>query len=97
MRRARGASCGADFVGSDRALKRLTLTTAGEAARPGVPNPVSGVPTVAAGTSLRDVLSLLLQSGGDVANVTDAAGVSIGTVSLAAIREHAAVDSRQPV
>jgi osmoprotectant transport system ATP-binding protein len=87
----------ADFVGSDRALKRLTLTTAGEAARPGVPNPVSGVPTVAAGTSLRDVLSLLLQSGGDVANVTDAAGVSIGTVSLAAIREHAAVDSRQPV
>jgi len=87
----------ADFVGSDRALKRLTLTTAGEAARPGGPNPVSGAPTVAAGTSLRDVLSLLLQSGGDVANVADAAGASIGTVSLAAIREHAAVHSRQPV
>ncbi len=86
----------ADFVGSDRALKRLTLTTAGAAARPAA-NPASGAPTVARATSLRDVLSLLLQSGADVANVADAYGASIGTVSLAAIREYAAAPIRQAV
>jgi osmoprotectant transport system ATP-binding protein len=85
----------ADFVGSDRALKRLTLTTAGEAARPGAA-PAPGAPNVAAGTSLRDVLSLLLQSGADLANVADANGGSIGTVSLATIRDHAAAPVRRP-
>jgi osmoprotectant transport system ATP-binding protein len=82
----------ADFVGSDRALKRLTLTSAGDAAKPAA-GPMPGAPTVAAGTSLRDVLSLLLQSGADAANVAD----SGGTVSLAAIREHAAAPIRRPI
>ena len=77
----------ADFVGADRALKRLTLTTAGEAATPTSAGP--GAPVVSAATSLRDVLSLLLASGADAAAVTDAGGTSFGAVSLAAIRERA--------
>jgi osmoprotectant transport system ATP-binding protein len=78
----------ADFVGADRALKRLTLTTAGEAA---VATPASpGAPVVAATSTLRDVLSLLLASGADVASVVDAGGAPVGAVSLAAIRERAA-------
>jgi osmoprotectant transport system ATP-binding protein len=78
----------ADFVGADRALKRLTLMTAGEAASPAATSP--GAPVVAATTSLRDVLSLLLASGADVAAVVDAGGTPSGAVSLTAIRERAA-------
>jgi osmoprotectant transport system ATP-binding protein len=80
----------ADFVGTDRALKRLTLTTAGEAARSGREKPVAAAPTVAASASLRDTLSVLLQNGATVANVVDAGGTPIGAVSLSAIRERAA-------
>jgi osmoprotectant transport system ATP-binding protein len=78
----------ADFVGADRALKRLTLTTAGEAAAATPASP--DAPVVAATTTLRDVLSLLLASGADVASVVDAGGAPVGAVSLAAIRERAA-------
>jgi osmoprotectant transport system ATP-binding protein len=80
----------AEFVGTDRALKRLTLTTAGQAASSAGASPFPGAPSVTAATSLRDVLSLLLQSGVDAANVTDASGAQVGAVSLAAIRERAA-------
>ena len=78
----------ADFVGADRALKRLSLITAGEAAT-AAPDP-PGAPAVAASTSLRDVLSVLLASHADVAAVKDADGSVRGTVSLSAIRDRAA-------
>jgi osmoprotectant transport system ATP-binding protein len=78
----------ADFIGADRALKRLTLTTAGEAATPTPAGP--GAPVVSPTTSLRDVLSLLLACGGDAAAVVDAGGTPSGTISLATIRERAA-------
>jgi osmoprotectant transport system ATP-binding protein len=78
----------ADFVGADRALKRLTLTTAGEAATPISAGP--GAPVVSAATSLRDVLSLLLARGADAAAVVDAGGAAVGAISLATIRERAA-------
>jgi osmoprotectant transport system ATP-binding protein len=77
----------ADFVGADRALKRLALVTAGAAAEPAPTNP--GAPVVSSTTSLRDVLSVLLASGADVAAVTDADGSPRGSVSLAAIRHRA--------
>jgi osmoprotectant transport system ATP-binding protein len=77
----------AEFVGADRALKRLALVTAGAAAEP-APAP-AGVPTVSATTSLRDVLSVLLASGADAAAVQDADGTA-RSVSLAAIRARAA-------
>jgi osmoprotectant transport system ATP-binding protein len=78
----------ADFVGADRALKRLTLTTAGEAAAPTSAGP--GAPVVSAATSLRDVLSLLLASGADAAAVVDAGGRPFGAITLATIRARAA-------
>jgi osmoprotectant transport system ATP-binding protein len=78
----------ADFVGADRALKRLTLTTAGEAAAPTSAGP--GAPVVSAATSLRDVLSLLLACGADAAAVVGVSGTPVGAVSLATIRERAA-------
>jgi len=59
----------ADFVGADRALKRLALTTAGDAATQTTPG--GEAPSVASSTSLRDVLSLLLASGADAANVVE--------------------------
>jgi osmoprotectant transport system ATP-binding protein len=78
----------ADFVGADRALKRLALVTAGAAADPTPPGP--GAPVVSSTTSLRDVLSILLASHADVAAVTHADGTLRGTVSLSAIRDRAA-------
>jgi osmoprotectant transport system ATP-binding protein len=78
----------ADFVGADRALKRLTLTTAGEAAT--APSAGPGAPVVSAATSLRDVLSLLLTCGAEAAAIVGVSGTPVGAVSLATIRERAA-------
>src|SRR5262249_904176 len=75
----------ADFVGADRALKRLALITAGAVAS-GAPAS-HGAPVVAPATSLRDVLSILLAAGADAATVAEAGGTPFGTVSLATIRE----------
>jgi osmoprotectant transport system ATP-binding protein len=77
----------ADFVGSDRALKRLALVTAASIADPDAHAP--GAPSVAASASLRDALATLLLAGTDTASVIGDNGVAIGTVTLAAIRERA--------
>ena len=74
----------ADFVGADRALKRLALASAGDIAAPG--EAPAGAPTVAAATSLRDVLSILLAAGADAAWVAGS-----GVVTMAAIRTRAAL------
>ena len=74
----------ADFVGADRALKRLALTTAGAAAAPPLPAP--GAPVAAASASLREVLSLLLATGADSALVRGDDGSALGGISLSAIR-----------
>ena len=66
---------------SDRAMRLLSLTTAGEAALPGV----SEGPTVAASASLREVLSELLWRGAESATVTDAEGTPRGRLTVAAI------------
>jgi osmoprotectant transport system ATP-binding protein len=79
----------ADFVGADRSLKRLALVQVKDALVPGAPAP-SGAPTVLASASLRDALSRLLESGAEVASVTSEGGAAVGSLSLAAIREHAA-------
>jgi osmoprotectant transport system ATP-binding protein len=79
-----------DFVArmtgaSDRAMKLLSLTTAGEAALPGA---CEG-PTFAASASLRDVLSELLWSGCDAAVVMGENGTPRGHLTVAAILGHA--------
>jgi osmoprotectant transport system ATP-binding protein len=69
----------------DRAMKLLSLTTAGEAAETGA---AEGA-TVPASATLRDVLSDLLWSGAAVVTVIDAAGAPCGRLTLAGILAHA--------
>jgi osmoprotectant transport system ATP-binding protein len=78
----------ADFVGGDRALKALALVTAGEAAKPGPPPP--DAPSVPAGASLREALSVMLAEHADQVAVTQGDGRRIGSVTLAMIRDRAA-------
>jgi osmoprotectant transport system ATP-binding protein len=66
---------------ADRAMRLLSLSTAGEAALPGT---VDG-PEVPASASLRDVLSELMWRGVDAARVTDANGTTRGHLTVAAI------------
>jgi len=66
---------------SDRALKLLALTTAGEAALPGS----SDGPRVASSASLREVLSELVWSGAGSALVLGADGAPRGQLTVAAI------------
>jgi osmoprotectant transport system ATP-binding protein len=79
-----------EFVGrmvgvADRAIRLLSLTTAGEAATPGdATNDV----TVAASASLRDVLSELTWRGAESATVVDAEGTTRGTLTVASILRH---------
>lgn len=79
----------AEFVGTDRALKRLALVPAGEVciADGGAP---SDAPTLPASASLRDALSVLLATGAGAASITDASGAAIGVLPLGLIRERAA-------
>ena len=66
---------------ADRAMRLLSLSTAGEAALPGT---VDG-PEVPASASLRDVLSELMWRGVDAARVTEADGTARGHLTVAAI------------
>ena len=61
-----------DFVGADRALKRLSLVTCVSIANPGS---VPGAPEVSAETSARDGLALMLGSGVRVINLAGGGGV----------------------
>jgi osmoprotectant transport system ATP-binding protein len=69
---------------ADRAMKLLSLTTAGEVAVPGSSNG----PTVAATASLRDALSELVWRGAESAAVVDANGMPCGRLTVAAILAH---------
>ena len=69
---------------ADRALKLLSLTTAGQAAQDG---PASG-PEIPASASLRDALSELVWRGADSATVVDADGKACGTLTIEAILAH---------
>jgi osmoprotectant transport system ATP-binding protein len=63
----------ARFVGADRALKRLALTTVAELAlaAPNGPTATAGAQRVPPATSARDALSMLLLSGGQPLLVVD--------------------------
>ncbi|MDE1923703.1 MAG: ABC transporter ATP-binding protein [Gammaproteobacteria bacterium] len=69
---------------SDRALRLLSLATAGDAAIAGA----AAGPRVEAGTSLRDVLSELIWRNADCATVVDADGTPRGVLTVAAILAH---------
>ncbi|HEY4972841.1 MAG TPA: hypothetical protein VII41_04480, partial [Steroidobacteraceae bacterium] len=69
---------------ADRAMRLLSLCTAGEAAIPGA----SGGPAIAASASLRDALSELVWSGAESGTVVDASGTACGQLTLATIFAH---------
>jgi len=69
---------------ADRAMRLLSLVTAGEAALPGA----SEGPPVPPTATLREVLSELLWSGADSARVVEADGTVRGRLTVAAILAH---------
>lgn len=77
----------ADFVGADRALRRLSLVRATEAVEPGEAADGFALP----GTlSVREVLSALLAAGRDAATIRAEDGAALGQITLAGIRARSA-------
>ncbi|WP_291822820.1 ABC transporter ATP-binding protein [Bosea sp. (in: a-proteobacteria)] len=77
----------ADFVGADRALRRLSLVRATEAVEPGEAADGFALP----GTlSVREVLSALLAEGRDAATIRSEDGAALGQITLAGIRARSA-------
>lgn len=77
----------ADFVGADRALRRLSLVAAGDALEPGAAESALRLP---ANANLREVLSALLAQGAEGATIVAADGTALGGVTLAGIRRRSA-------
>jgi osmoprotectant transport system ATP-binding protein len=77
----------ADFVGTDRALKRLSLVTAAEACEAGAAT--ENTPRVPHSASLRDALAIMLGQGVDAVQVANERGQGIGVLTLARIRDRA--------
>lgn len=77
----------ADFVGADRALRRLSLVRAADAVEPGG---AAAVLTLPGSLSVREVLSALLAEGRDAATIVAEDGTPLGQITLAAIRARSA-------
>lgn len=77
----------ADFVGADRALRRLSLVRATEAVEPGE---AAGGFALPGTLSLREVLSALLAEGRDAATIRSENGAALGQITLAGIRARSA-------
>ena len=77
----------ADFVGADRALRRLSLVRAADAVESGE---ASDGFTLSGSLSVRGVLSALLAEGRDAATILDEDGSALGQITLAAIRTRSA-------
>jgi osmoprotectant transport system ATP-binding protein len=69
---------------ADRAMRLLSLTTAGEAAVPGA----SSGPSVAASASLREALSELVWQGAQSGQVVNADGTACGQLTVSSILTH---------
>ncbi len=77
----------ADFVGADRALRRLSLVRATEAVEPGEAADGFALP---GSLSVREVLSALLAEGRDAATIRAEDGAALGQITLAGIRARSA-------
>ncbi|KPH05613.1 ABC transporter ATP-binding protein (plasmid) [Rhizobium acidisoli] len=73
----------ANFVGIDRAIKRLSLFSVADAALAGAPSAPAA--TVAANANLRDALSLMVAANSDVLAVVDGNGTVTGHLTRDAI------------
>jgi osmoprotectant transport system ATP-binding protein len=76
-----------DFVGSDRALRRLSLVRAADAAEPGEAHDGFALP---GSLSVREVLSALLAEARDAATILGEGGKPLGQITLAGIRARSA-------
>jgi osmoprotectant transport system ATP-binding protein len=74
----------ANFVGIDRAIKRLSLFSVAEAVIAGSPPP-STAGKVSMTANLRDALSLMVAANSDVLAVTDDSGTATGHITRQAI------------
>lgn len=77
----------ADFVGADRALRRLSLVRAADAVEPGG---AAGELKLSGSFSVREVLSALLAEGRDAATIVNEQGLPLGQITLAGIRVRSA-------
>ncbi|AOG04889.1 ABC transporter ATP-binding protein [Bosea sp. RAC05] len=77
----------ADFVGADRALRRLSLVRATEAVEPGEAADGFALPGA---LSVREVLSALLAEGREAATIRAEDGTALGQITLAGIRARSA-------
>lgn len=77
----------ADFVGADRALRRLSLVRATDAVEPGEAADGFALP---GSLSVREVLSALLAKGRDAATIRSDDGTALGQITLAGIRARSA-------
>ena len=74
-----------EFVGSDRALKRLALIPAADVMAAGA-GAGDVRPRIAADASARDALAAMLAAGADSVTLVDENGAPRGTITLAAMR-----------
>ena len=74
-----------EFVGSDRALKRLALIPAADVATTDA-RVVDASPRLATNASARDALAAMLAAGADCVTLIDENGAPRGTITLAAMR-----------
>jgi osmoprotectant transport system ATP-binding protein len=81
----------ADFVGADRALRRLSLVRAADAVEPGEAANGFALP---GSLSVREVLSALLAEGRDAATIRAEDGTAVGQITLAGIRARSAGTAR---
>ncbi len=72
-----------NFVGVDRAIKRLSLFTVSDAALVGAPD--AGVPRIASGANLRDALSMMVAGNTDTLAVTGVDGSVTGHLTREAV------------
>src|SRR5579884_241101 len=76
----------ARFVGADRGLKRLALSSLADVALDPAPaEPDGSLPRLGRETSLRDALSVLLGTDAQAGVVVDASGGALGVVTVGAI------------
>jgi osmoprotectant transport system ATP-binding protein len=84
----------AQFVGADRTIKRLSLTTLGEL-KLIEPNGVRpGATRASTQTSVRDALSMILTTGGEALTVVDADDNVQGLLTLALIEQLLSEETR---
>ena len=77
----------AQFIGEDRALRRLALRRLGEAHLEPTPDSIDGLPQALASTTMRNGISLLLGSGRDSLLVIADDGSPLGVLPIAKASE----------